>query len=748
MQFHGYELDKFQDEAICAVDEGRSVFVAAPTGAGKTVIAEYAIEKHLLEGSCVIYTAPIKALSNQKFRDFSRTHPGKIGIMTGDVIINPEAPVLIMTTEIFRNIIFDEGGRRLKDTRYVIFDEIHYMDDVERGTVWEECIIFAPQHISFICLSATIPNIEEFSRWVSWVRGREVATIIEGHRPVPLEVHIYVPGHGFRPISFLEEIQEPRSRGGRRRLRIDNEGLIRHLHNNNQLPCLYFVFSRDGCREYALRFADLKLLTTAEHKKVKSLFDHLCSQFNIENSPNTVTMRRLISSGVAYHHAGIMPALKEIIERLYTLGLIKLLFTTETFAVGINMPARSVVFDNLMKHDGITYRALTSREFNQMAGRAGRRGIDPVGYAYAIVVPGDFNFEGIKHTLSNHLESIESQFRLSYSSILNLYGTYRNRIFEVCEKSFSNFTAMTQVNTMESRIRELETEISKLRTTHCYQGAFEQMEEYLRKKRQYNALRYRGGKGHHRDRKHRRDDKIEALWEELNRIACHHCKRKRMCRATAEVIEKQNKEIQSLKKHIVEAQEFLKNTLEHKLSLLRKMGYINDDGLLPRGKTASQIFGYELQFTELYYDGFFEDLSEEATNLVTNAIIHESRRTTTYRRIEEKHLRRILARAGRIIENLRKNEEAEGGRVAIKPLNTALARALLNWCRGCKFEELKSSTTEDDGDIIRSFRLTVDFLRQMRRAIPEPVFQEKLNRCIDLIYHDVVDAEAQLRIEM
>jgi len=748
MQFHGYELDKFQERAICAVDEGRSVIVAAPTGAGKTVIAEYAIEKHLHEGSRIVYTAPIKALSNQKFRDFSRTHPGKIGIMTGDVIINPDAPVLIMTTEIFRNIIFDAGGERLRDTKYVVFDEIHYLDDVERGTVWEECIIFAPPHISFICLSATIPNIEEFSHWVSWVRNREVMTIVEECRPVPLKVRIYVPEHGFRPISFLEEIQHAPRRTGRRRLRVDNYELIRHLQRSDQLPCLYFVFSRAGCREYALRFVDMKLLSSAEQREITTLFDDLCAQFDILRNPNTDTMRRLIRSGIAYHHAGILPALKEIIERLYTLGLIKLLFTTETFAVGVNMPARSVVFDNLMKHDGVTYRALTSREFNQMAGRAGRRGIDPVGYAYAIVVPGDFNLEGVKHTLSSHLESIESQFRLSYSSILNLYATYRNNIYDVVEKSFSNFTAMFQVNTMEARIRELEVEIGKLRTTHCYHGNFGQVEEYLRKKRQYNSHRFRGGRRHSRKRKGPESDEPRHPGEEFKLIACHNCKRKKTCLGIGINIEKHKREIQNLKAHIGEVQQLLKTTLRRKLSLLRRLGYINEEGLLPRGEVASHIFGYELQFTELYFDGFFEGLSEEAINVVANAIVHESRRKTTYRQIEEKNLRHILARAARILERIKKREESEGIQGTLKPLDPALTRALLDWCRGVEFEGLKSSTTEDDGDIVRSFRLTVDFLRQMRRAIPEPAFQAKLNKCISLIFRDVVDAEAQLRIDL
>ncbi|MEW5945626.1 MAG: DEAD/DEAH box helicase [bacterium] len=745
MRFRDCELDPFQEEAVRAIDDGRSVIVAAPTGAGKTLVAEYAIEKHIAAGHRIIYTAPIKALSNQKFRDFSRSHPGKIGIMTGDVIINPEAPVLIMTTEIFRNIIFDSDGERLRDVRYVIFDEIHYIDDVERGTVWEECIIFAPPHISFICLSATIPNIADFADWISSVRNQPVVKVTETRRPVPLKTFIFVPRHGIRKLESLRELKEPRRPGARGKPRVDSSELIRRLRDNDQFPSLYFMFSRAGCRENALKYAELRLLNRQERDAALSTFDDLCRQFDILKSPGVESMRRLVGAGVAYHHAGLLPALKEVLERLYTLGLIKLLFTTETFAVGINMPARSVVFDSLLKFDGVSLRPMTSREFNQMAGRAGRRGIDSVGFAYPIVVPGDFQYENVAHTISNDVERIESQFRLSYSSILNLYAAHGAKIYEVCEKSFSNYTAATQVHSIRARIRGTEDALKELLDTPCHHGDFKRIMEYLETKKKLQPLRHhpaaRGGGGW-------RARELERLTAQLEASECHRCRRKNACRKAAREIIRLERERRDLEKLVRDTMNFQKNALTRKLDFLRRMGYVADAGLLPRGETAAQIYGYEIQFTELYFDGFFEDLSAEEINVVANAVVNESRRTASFRRIADKRIRRHLALAARAVAAVRKSEQEAGILDPVKPLDFVMTGAILEWSRGCDFETLKGFVTEDDGDIVRSFRLTVDFLRQMRRAVPDQGFQEKLSKSISLIYRGVVDAEAQLNTQI
>ena len=403
MLYKGLQLDRFQEKAIAAINRDTSVIVTAPTGAGKTVIAEYAVEKCLKENRRVIYTAPIKALSNQKYRDFYAEYGEKIGIVTGDVVLNPYAQVLLMTTEIFRNTIFDDI-QRLQDVSYVIFDEIHYINDIERGTVWEESLIFAPQHIKFVCLSATIPNINPFTEWMRGVRDIDIEIVEELKRPVPLEHYLYFKDYGIGSVEHISTLRKRAQHDTRKRKSDPFEdktppalpsdfvetSLIPHLRQEKQLPCLYFCFSRRGCEENAFSLvfgSQLQLLNKRQAIQILKQFDELCRQFDIVEEEKITEFRKLVSRGIAYHHAGMLPTLKEVVERLFTSGLIQLLFTTETFAVGINMPACSVVFDSLEKFDGLGFRYLKAREYHQMSGRAGRRGIDTIGYVYAQIIP-------------------------------------------------------------------------------------------------------------------------------------------------------------------------------------------------------------------------------------------------------------------------------------------------------------------------------------------------------------------------
>ena len=477
MHYKGLQLDRFQEDAIAAINRDTSVIVTAPTGAGKTVIAEYAVEKCIEENRRVIYTAPIKALSNQKYRDFYAEYGDKIGIVTGDVVLNPYAQVLLMTTEIFRNTIFDDI-ERLQDVSYVIFDEIHYINDIERGTVWEESLIFAPQHIKFVCLSATIPNIDSFTEWMQSVRDIDIEIVEELNRPVPLEHHLYFQDYGIGNLKHIPHIRSMAQRKTRKRkYDADDEPapalpsdfietrLIPHLRREKQLPCLYFCFSRKGCEENANALvygSHLQLLTKKQQTQILEQFDALCVQFDIVDEKKINDFRRLISRGIAYHHAGMLPTLKEVVERLFTSGLIQLLFTTETFAVGINMPACTVVFDSLEKYDGIGFRHLKAREYHQMAGRAGRRGIDTIGYVYAQIVPAYADSKEIRGVIvGNKIEPIESQFNLSYSSILNLYQKYGDDIYDVYTMSLSNHQNYVRVAKLNEQIK---TNTQKLQT--------------------------------------------------------------------------------------------------------------------------------------------------------------------------------------------------------------------------------------------------------------------------------------------
>ena len=504
MLYKGLQLDRFQEEAIAAINQDTSVIVTAPTGAGKTVIAEYAVEKCLQENQRVIYTAPIKALSNQKYRDFYAEYGDKIGIVTGDVVLNPYAQVLLMTTEIFRNTIFDDI-ERLQDVSYVIFDEIHYINDIERGTVWEESLIFAPQHIKFVCLSATIPNINPFAEWMQSVRDIDIKIVEELKRPVPLEHHLYFKDYGIGTVKHLRELRDRAKHDARKRKSdlpddtavkalppdFTETKLIPHLRREKQLPCLYFCFSRKGCEENAFSLvlgSQLQLLNKRQSVEILKQFDELCILFDIVEEKNIAEFRRLLSCGVAYHHAGMLPTLKEVVERLFTSGLIQLLFTTETFAVGINMPACSVVFDSLEKYDGIGFRYLKAREYHQMAGRAGRRGIDTIGYVYSQIIPAYADSREIKAVVTDRVEPIESQFNLSYSSILNLHQKYGDDIYDVYTMSLSNHQNRVRAAKLSQQVASRTETLQTLPEPECIHEGIdgsEQIQKHYRHKRNH-----------------------------------------------------------------------------------------------------------------------------------------------------------------------------------------------------------------------------------------------------------------------
>jgi superfamily II RNA helicase len=454
------QLDPFQEQAVKAIERGESLIVAAPTGCGKTLIAEYAVEVSQRLGKKAVYTAPVKALSNQKYRDFrERFGEQAVGIQTGDVTINPQAQLLIMTTEIFRNLILEDSGR-LGAIHYVIFDEIHYLDDPERGTVWEESIILAPPEIRFMCLSATVPNIRELTRWMETVRGTPFTMIEETERPVPLSHHFYSPKFGMMKIKSVKRLyrKNPSERKRFLRRKPSSKRIIQLVLDRGNVPVLYFCFNRKACEYHADLHSALSLLNDADRHRVRALVDELVAQYRLGDYDRLGHLRMLWEAGTAYHHAGMLPAAKEIVERLFTAGLIKLLFCTETFAIGINMPARAVIFDELEKFDGIEFNYLMTREYNQMAGRAGRRGMDEVGYVYSQIIPEATDPVHLERLLYGKNERINSRFYASYSTILNLYSRLGDGAYDIFRKSLHNFRKGDF--TISKEYRKQETQIA------------------------------------------------------------------------------------------------------------------------------------------------------------------------------------------------------------------------------------------------------------------------------------------------
>ncbi len=436
MQFKKFTLDPFQEEAINAIGQNCSVVVSAPTGSGKTLIADYIIEQHRDDSKRIMYTAPIKALSNQKYKDFCREYGDQaVGLMTGDLVINPSAKIIVMTTEIYRNMAVSQDSD-LSNVAYVIFDEIHYINDIERGYVWEESIIYSASSVRFLCLSATIPNAKEFSNWISAIKKHSVKTVVSTKRNVPLDHAFFDYELGITTLEKIKAAKEipkyhsviggrrggkaKKARGGREKTPEPNHiDLISEL-GVGKLPCIFFSFSRKDCQIKAEELCKAKLfepnaaILTQFNEKLRE------APVDIMKLKSVQLIKQVISQGIAFHHAGLLPIIKEAVEELFGKGLIKVLYATETFAVGINMPAKTVCFDGLRKFDGFNFRPLNTKEYFQIAGRAGRRGIDTQGYVVSMLYRPTFNIDEVRAITTKDTEPIKSQFRLCVNTVLNL----------------------------------------------------------------------------------------------------------------------------------------------------------------------------------------------------------------------------------------------------------------------------------------------------------------------------------------
>src|SRR3989338_7046515 len=456
MEYKNYVLDDFQKEAIQHIDNNNSVVVSAATGTGKTLIADYAIDKFFKQGKHVVYTAPIKALSNQKYREFKESFGEEnVGIITGDVVINSNAKILIMTTEIYRNMLLTKDPI-VENVSYVVFDEIHFLSDIERGTVWDESIIFSPSHVRFICLSATIPNAEQFASWIRSIKknedaNHEVNVVKYEKRAVPLKHLVFDSVIGLNnPQQLQYSMKLDRfpdyNVATRRSFKKDwvkpahHVSMITELRNKSLLPVIYFVFSRALAEEKAAELAERFNFTSKTEKE--TIIRHF--QANIPEELTSLDsvklLKRILPNGVGLHHAGLLPALKDIVETLFATGVIKVLYATETFAVGINMPSKAVVFNSFDKFDGRNFRFLNSKEYFQIACRAGRRGKDIIGYSIVMIDRRRIDLKKMMSTTTVDKEPIRSQFRLSWNTVLNLVHNHTpEEISVILESNFDHY---------------------------------------------------------------------------------------------------------------------------------------------------------------------------------------------------------------------------------------------------------------------------------------------------------------------
>ena len=493
----GFELDPFQIKAIDALDEGHSVVVAAPTGSGKTLVAEYAVELALSAGGKAFYTTPLKALSNQKYADFCRRYgSAKVGLLTGDNSLNGEAPVVVMTTEVLRNMVY-AGSSTLAGLRYVVLDEVHYLQDPYRGPVWEEVIIHLAPEVDLVCLSATVSNAEELADWVGTVRGSTRA-VIEERRPVPLHNLFLAGDRRTDELVMLPTLVggNPNPRGAaltagagdgwraHRRSRLFVPGraeTVETLEREGLLPAIYFIFSRAGCDEAVRQcLSACRPLTSPEQRRqIREVAEEAARHLSDADldALGYGTWLTSLEAGFAAHHAGMVPPFKEAVERCFLLGLVQVVFATETLSLGINMPARSVVIEKLAKFGGERVEPLTPGEYTQLTGRAGRRGIDEEGYAVVLYAP-QVTFEQVASLAGARTFTLTSSFRPTYNMATNLVRRCSpEQAHHLLNLSFAQYRADADIVRLESQLDRARRELaSATASARCELGdVFEYM---------------------------------------------------------------------------------------------------------------------------------------------------------------------------------------------------------------------------------------------------------------------------------
>jgi superfamily II RNA helicase len=741
--YQGLSLDPFQQQAFAAIDSGCSLIVTAPTGTGKTLVADYLIEKTRERQGQIIYTAPIKALSNQKYKDFCRQYgPESVGLITGDVVIHQTAPLLIMTTEIFRNQVITEDPC-LQFVSYIIFDEIHWLNDEERGTVWEESIILAPPHIKLLGLSATIANAPALVRWIESIRQEKIVLVEEYQRIVPLEYFYFTKETG--PVSY-EKFQNylhtlPKVSAKDAAKEAPKYPLSSHLDlikriSPDYLPILYFVFSRKQCTEKAHELSlSANYLSPEEKSAVEQRFQE---KFGPEEewSASTQMLKRTTVKGISYHHAGLLPSQKAIVEELFQTRLIRVLYCTETFSVGINYPVKSVCFDSLRKFDGRSFRTLANHEFFQISGRAGRRGLDAKGYSFILVDLKNIVREPLPRFNLNQLEPLASQLKLSYNTVLNLTANLtQEQIAVYFQKSFAAYNYQQDSASLQATLAQTEQRLAAIKDQHCqhfdthacplkYQPKQKALE---RLRKSYGSLgSQRKNRVYAKDMA-RRIKRLEKLLQQPPQ-ECPTAQRT-ICRASHKSYHKlaqTQRELVAELSRLPAPRAFL-DEYAGKLNHLRHMGYLRDNELLPRGECAAKIYVQELFVTELIFSDIFSRLNDDQLNALISAIDYEARKNDYFQKNHIMDWEPVNNIAVYIQEICGPHTVRYDHRAAV------IAYA---WSQGESLPQIQQLCNLDEGDIISVFRRTIDLLRQIRDAVSEPALKGRLKDCMNKLDRD------------
>jgi len=600
-----YKLDLFQNEACYRISINENVFVTAHTGCGKTVMAIYGIAHSLKKGKKVIYTSPTKSLSNQKFKEFSELFDD-VGILTGDIKVNPEADIVIMTTEILLNMLY-KNNNIYEEYDCVIFDEVHYINDKDRGKVWEETLVLLPKEINLVLLSATIDNPEIIAKWIGNIKKKPINLITTKHRVVPLTYYYWdhIEENPIKIISSKKEFMNYNKiykLNKKHKFRSTNQLLntfVSYLNKNSLLPAIYFKFSRIKCERISTNF-NLTLITMEEQKEIKLIFHSEMEKYKIyyQHLKQYKDVYKQIQTGIAYHHSGLIPILKEIIEILYSRGLIKLLLATETFAVGVNMPAKTVIFDSLQKYDNNGRRYIRTDESVQMSGRAGRRGLDKTGSVFILPTVKIPNCHEFKNILIGNSSKIYSKFQLSYLFVMKSLHNNELDITAFIKNTLFNSECSNENNNLNKLILNLNKKLTEIDFTKYPMKLKDTIVKYI-----YNETLLN-------------DTFIKLSNKKMMKLIIQNkdIERNELFKETYDLMNKYNKlciQKEKLEDNIEYNNTHIYNNVYKVCDILKEYKFItNDNKLLEKGLISIELNDCNpIIFTKLIYSGFLNNLS-------------------------------------------------------------------------------------------------------------------------------------------
>ena len=750
-----FAFDQFQIDACHAVESGHGVLVAAPTGAGKTVVGEFAAFLALRNGKKCFYTTPIKALSNQKFQEFvARFGEEKVGLLTGDTNINSDADILVMTTEVLRNMLY-ANSTTLVNLGSVVMDEVHYLADKFRGAVWEEVLIHLMESVQVISLSATVSNAEEFGEWLGEVRG-QTDVIVSEHRPIPLYQHVLInsslidlfsqPGKINPEILALErealrKVRIPRNRReqwGAQESRLTRAEIIEKLHRENLLPAITFIFSRMGCDAAVKQClaAGLKLTNTEERAEILATAERFTANLP-EEDLEVLGYRDWITAlerGIAAHHAGLLPSFKNAIEDLFQRGLVKAVFATETLALGINMPARTVVLEKLTKWNGEAHVPITPGEYTQLTGRAGRRGIDIEGNAVVQWSP-TVDSATAAGLASTRTYPLRSSFTPTYNMAINLIARFgRERAHGSLESSFAQFQADRAVVSLVRQAKKNEVARDELiESAKCHLGDFEGYASLRSEiKELEKLLSKRDGRKtfDNRQRAHM-EGEIDNLRRSMRNHPCHPCNDRETHARFAERAQRLARESDGLRARVDNRTNVIAKTFDRICDVLTHLGYIEGEKPLAQGQILAKIYAEsDLLLTETIRAGILDDLSASELLSVISSMIFQSRSREDYApKMPHQNVANALGEITRLWVKLETIENDFDVKTQKEP-DFGFAYISYRWAQGNSLTNVLKDSDMSVGDFVRSTKQLMDLLMQVAGASEKlrPVCREAIKR--------------------